>query len=201
MGGFGSGRYLHWWRPRKKTTVEDCNALDANRWMREGVLKAGVRHAGSWRWTVPNGREESIDYEVNTLDPASSFVRLIYWSIPFGPQEKETFDYRVRLTTMQPQFGGIRWWFVCPLVVRGFPCNRRVGKLYMPPGGRYFGCRHCHKLNYASSQDSHMDNRVLRERARVLGVDLTPSLHSLQRDILRLKRTLCGPRAACRSTP
>jgi hypothetical protein len=23
-------------------------------------------------------------------------------------------------------------------------CNRRVGKHYLPPGARYFGCRHCY---------------------------------------------------------
>lgn len=25
---------------------------------------------------------------------------------------------------------------------------RRVGELYLPPGARYFGCRHCHRLTY-----------------------------------------------------
>jgi hypothetical protein len=30
----------------KKTSVEECRWLDASRWMREGSLKAGVRHSG-----------------------------------------------------------------------------------------------------------------------------------------------------------
>ena len=33
-----------------------------------------------------------------------------------------------------------------------------MGKLYLPPGGRYFGCRHCHDLTYRSRQES--DARV-----------------------------------------
>jgi hypothetical protein len=37
--------------------------------------------------------------------------------------------------------------------VNGRPCQRRVGKLYLPPGGRYYGCRHCHALTYTSCQE------------------------------------------------
>src|SRR5262249_13469992 len=72
------------------------------------------------------------------------------------------FDYRVGLTTTRPRFGGLRWWFICPLVVNGYPCGRRVGKLYLPPGGRYSGCRHCCDLTYASCQQH--DKRVDRLR-------------------------------------
>jgi hypothetical protein len=35
---------------------------------------------------------------------------------------------------------------------------RRVGKLYLPPGERYFGCRCCHRLTYRSVQEH--DKRV-----------------------------------------
>lgn len=52
---------------------------------------------------------------------------------------------QVWLTATRPRFGGLRWWFVCPLVVKGRSCKRRVGKLYLPPHGRYFGCRHCNR--------------------------------------------------------
>jgi hypothetical protein len=41
-------------------------------------------------------------------------------------------------------------------------CGRRVGKLYLPPGGRYYGCRQCHDLTYTSCQQS--DKRVSRLR-------------------------------------
>lgn len=36
----------------------------------------------------------------------------------------------------------------------------RVGVLYLPPGAAYFGCRHCHRLTYASRQGH--DPRVTR---------------------------------------
>jgi hypothetical protein len=63
-------------------------------------------------------------------------------------------DYRIHLQTTYPRFGGLRWWFLCPLTVNGYACSRRVGKLYLPPGSRYFGCRHCYALTYTSCQES-----------------------------------------------
>src|SRR5205823_10573823 len=82
---------------------------------------------------------------------------------------RDTEDVRipVRLETTPTQFGGRRWWFTCPLVVRGVPCCRRVGKLYLPPGARYFGCRKCHDLSYRSSQEAHQAERVFGK----LGLD------------------------------
>src|SRR5262249_13398702 len=114
------------------------------------------------RWAYRDGRENSISYEVNTLDPARPFVRLSYTLTHADTKERESLAYRVELTTTRPRFGGVRWWFVCPLVVRACPCERRVGKLYLPPGGRYFGCRHCYDLTYHSTQ-TH-DGRVSRLR-------------------------------------
>jgi hypothetical protein len=75
----------------------------------------------------------------------------------------------VRLQTTATQFGGERYWFTCPLIVNGVACGRRSGKLYLPPGARYFGCRKCHQLSYCSSQEAHHAERLSRRS----GVDLT----------------------------
>jgi hypothetical protein len=74
----------------------------------------------------------------------------------------------VGLTTTRPRFGGLRWWFVCPLVVNGRPCQRRVGKLYLPPRGRYYGCRHCYDLTYTSCQQHDKRVDALRKDPEVL---------------------------------
>ncbi|MBN9122903.1 MAG: hypothetical protein J0I06_27820 [Planctomycetes bacterium] len=65
-------------------------------------------------------------------------------------------DYSVRLVTTGCHLGGVRWWFVCPLVRDNVACGRRVRKLYLC--GQYFGCRTCHNLTYRSRQES--DARV-----------------------------------------
>src|SRR5262249_33440709 len=65
-----------------------------------------------------------------------------------------------RLEATPTQFGGRRWWFLCPLIARGMACNRRAGKLYLPPGAKYFGCRKCHDLTYRSCQEAHQAERL-----------------------------------------
>ncbi|HXG68722.1 MAG TPA: hypothetical protein VNO70_26735 [Blastocatellia bacterium] len=151
MGGYGSTR---WGWHTGKTAVEECYALDINHWMREGLLQAGGYKQGGWQWqnAVTGKQLAAIGYAVSTVNPSRAWARLIYTFIATG----ERFDYKVALTTTRPHFGGRRWWFVCPL------CARRVGKLYLPPGGRYFGCRHCHDLTYRSCLES--DSRVGRLR-------------------------------------
>jgi hypothetical protein len=47
------------------------------------------------------------------------------------------------------------------LIVGDVACNRRAGKLYLPSGARYFGCRKCHDLTYKSCQEAHQLERLL----------------------------------------
>jgi hypothetical protein len=180
MGGFGSGSSYHWWRGSKKDTVEDCRQIDANRWMREGILKAGVRCSGTWAWFRNASKTEptaSISYEVSTVDPADAWLRLFYTLT----RTQLHMDYRIPLTTTRLRLGGIRWWFVCPLVVNGRECRRRVGKLYLAPGSNYFGCRQCHRLTYTSCQESRKLDRVFRLMAKDLGRDFDDVKRGMRR--------------------
>ena len=171
MGGFGSGNRYHYWRSSKKTTVEECLCLNASAWMRAGILRAGVGRVGSWVWTYQSGKQFPIYYAVETSDKAEPLVRLSYSWTWNGSGPTESASYTVHLTTTRPQFGGLRWWFLCPLTVNGRPCNRRVGKLYLPTPARYFGCRHCHDLTYTSCQESHQFDALNRHIADNMGVD------------------------------
>src|SRR5262249_15292280 len=80
----------------------------------------------------------------------------------------ERVDYRGGLQTTRPRFGGLRWWFTCPLVVNGWPCHRCVAKLYLPPGARYFGRRHCHRLTYKRCPEHAKRVHALRRHAEAL---------------------------------
>jgi hypothetical protein len=140
----------------KKDTVEDCRFLDMNRWMREGILREGIRRYGGWTWCDAHTGEQtsSIGYELDTTDMTSPWIRLYYTFT----ESQVKIDYRVHLQTTSPYFGGLRWWFTCSLLVKGRACQRRVSKLYLPPGDQYYGCRHCYGLTYTSCQES--DKRV-----------------------------------------
>jgi hypothetical protein len=61
-------------------------------------------------------------------------------------------------------FGGERPWFVCPGVVNGKRCGRRVAILYGP--GKYFLCRHCYDLRYESQRKDKKD-RALRRAQKI----------------------------------
>ena len=66
----------------------------------------------------------------------------------------EAVDYKVRLVTTKPNYGGHRWWFICPIVRRDGGPPRRVAKLYLPSGSKYFGSREAYALTYTSCQES-----------------------------------------------
>lgn len=149
MGGLGSGR---WSAHSKALTVEECLVLDTCKLARDGLL---VRAWGSgsltWSNTATGEKTASVSW---TREPAGEDgVRLrLRYAVGRGDRRREA-DEPVLLSPTRPPFGGLRWWFTCPLVVNGRPCGRRAGKLYLPPGGLYFGCRVCHRLTYRSAQE------------------------------------------------
>ena len=168
MGGPNSGNFHPFGRPGRKDVVEDCLALDANRLMRDGVLRAGVRLSSGLTWT--DGRTGavlgSVGFAVDTTDPGDPWVRLSY---TVDPSDAAVED-RVGLCTTRPHLGGLRWWFRCPGPPGGAPCGRRAGKLYLPPDERHFGCRRCHALTYTSCRESRQFDTAFRHVAKHSGL-------------------------------
>jgi len=145
MGGYGSGR---WQLYDKKTTVEDCRSLSTTDLLRGGFLQPGQTVIGlTSRWYVGERETSSIGVDVYAGETDNAYCRLHY------NQSGRQYAYFVDLVTTEPHFGGVQWWFICPL------CHEsRCRKLYLPPSGGHFGCRSCHDLTYESSQTS--DKRV-----------------------------------------
>ena len=170
MGGYGSG-----FQGSKRQTVEDGLTLSAATLMRIGLLRANLHGSGGsvvWRNTATGERSASIGCDPNVWDEHGR-LRLHYTR-----NDTDKVDYRVAVTSTALPWGGRRWWFTCPLVRNNVPCGRRCGKLHLPPGGRYFGCRRCYGLTYTSCQESHKHDRW----AAMLGKDLGLSA----RQVLRL---------------
>lgn len=120
----------------RKLTVEECAVIDSHDLAKKALL-AGIPVENLQ--TNPT-IEIEISYRVSMTCDA------------------QIADMNIVLTATRTSFGALRWWFMCPFLKEGNPCNRRVGKLYLPPGTRYFGCRHCHNLTYRSVQKH--DKRV-----------------------------------------
>jgi len=130
----------------EKQCTADSLSLDLKRWNREGLTKPGTLRSGVWQWKYGTPEQVStVRYVLDLQDETASFLRLQYTT------GEKSFDYRVKMETTFPHFGGVRWWFRCPLLVNGRACDRRVRVLYL--NGRYFGCRDCHHLTYKSTQE------------------------------------------------
>src|SRR5262249_30668145 len=83
--------------------------------------RAGAWQSGRWDWSDGYTGENLlvVDYELHARDPERAWVRLRY--------SRGMFDYFVRLQQTRPHFGGVRWWFSCPVPGEGGPGGRRGG--------------------------------------------------------------------------
>jgi len=153
MGGMGSGS---WYRFDKKSTVEESLTVA----MRDFRGKIYPHSSGAFTWTWASGNSASIGYRVTWRD-----VPII--TLTYRWRDREDVAIPIRLQTTPTNFNGRRWWFSCPLVRGTRCCLRRVGKLYLPPGAKYFGCRLCHDLTYESSQKAHQWERWLGRQERL----------------------------------
>jgi hypothetical protein len=152
MGGFGSGRPSGSGRDK----VEACRSIDVNRLHREGCFKPGWR--GHWQWMCDGEEVASINLHAET-----DRLHLSYRASSGGPEWEEVKE-AVPIVRVPCRFGGARPYFICPGVLNGIACGRRVAKLYEP--GRYFRCRHCCRLAYASQSEDAWD-RTLRRANKI----------------------------------
>jgi hypothetical protein len=151
MGGWGSGR---WYRYGTRPLAEHCLQLDINRLTREDLLRPGLSYSVRW--------DSGSNIGIETFPEA---IELSYTINP-GKEDEEHIRYHVPYTRTPCNFGGYRYWFICP----SRRCGRRVAKLYSLR--RYFLCRHCHNLAYASQNEDKVArlNRKMRKlRSKVGG--------------------------------
>lgn len=152
MGGFGSGRPSG----SGRNTVEACRSIDVNRLHREGYLRAGWM--GGWQWTRAGEKFASINLRAD-----EDRLHLTY-RVRVGGGEWEDVVETVHIVRVACRFGGARPYFICPGVVNGIACGRRVAKLQGP--GRYFLCRNCYRLAHASQGEGTWD-RTLRRANKI----------------------------------
>ncbi len=143
------GRY-YW---SKKTTVEDSTKLSISKLKEFGLLGGCCSTGLTWTRKL-SGHTNSVGIVVDVLD--EPYVKLNYTITDRNSGEKTDYDYKVQLTTTPCRYGGVRYWFICPLSINGVYCGRRVGTLFLTPGGRYFGCRHCYNLSYESRNECRL---------------------------------------------
>lgn len=111
---------------------------------------------GTINWTSGwSNNKSSVGISVCTLD--EKYLKINYTQTDNYTQEKKDFDYKIPLTTTPCNYGGVRYWFICPWYKNGNYCGKRVGVLYKD--GDYFACRHCYNLTYSSKNLSGFSKR------------------------------------------
>jgi hypothetical protein len=108
-----------------------------------------------------------------TGDPPLDAAGRVHLSYPMRVGDREWRDVTdtIPIVRRPCRFGGSRAYFLC-LGPRGTDCGRRVTKLYL--SHRYFLCRHCSQLAYASQYEQPWQ-RALRRANKLkqrLGIDV-----------------------------
>lgn len=159
-----------------KQEAEWSNSLSIFWLKKHGYLDGGWRH-GSIKWTYGlSGNESSIDFIVNIGGEEGDYIKLQYTYTNRWSGKKENMNYKIQLTTTPCNYGGKRYWLICPLSKNGQYCDRRVGVIYSI--GKWFGCRHCAELTYGSRNLSGYQKAV----GRVISI---PELKQLKKEVKR----------------
>lgn len=131
-----------------KREAEQSNDLSIFWLKKQGYLKGGQQYGGiKWIYKI-NKNENSVGFTVTTDRDEKNYIGLQYTYTNILTNEKQNINYRIELTTTPCNYGGKRYWFICPLTKDGKNCRRRVGVLFNT--GKYFGCRHCNRIAYNS---------------------------------------------------
>jgi hypothetical protein len=111
-----------------KQEAEWSNRLSIFWLKKHGYLDGGWRYGGI-KWTYGlSGNESSIGFTITTkAQDEEDHIRLQYTHTDKWSGKKESLDYKVNLTTTPCNYGGVRYWFICPLSKNGQYCGRRVG--------------------------------------------------------------------------
>lgn len=145
------------WSYSSRMTVDQCKSIPMTFLKKQGYLERGYK-SGNINWTIRGEKCGNIGIAVE-INQTEGYFRARYNIRQNG--EREDFDYKVRLVSTPCNYGGRRWWFICPISIRGALCQRRVGVLHFG-GSKYLGCRHCHDLTYESCRESHKFDRMFR---------------------------------------
>jgi hypothetical protein len=130
---------------KRKRSIDLCLVLDMTQLVRGGLFDH-------------DQVEAVLRYRVQTLDGISNFdvnlttnMRNLEHSaltLQFALPGRTPVEQSIDLITTGPNYGGIRFWFLCPTEYSGKHCGNRVGKLYLPLAASEYGCRRCHNLTY-----------------------------------------------------
>lgn len=152
------------WSYSTRGTVEEQHSI-STKFLKDNKYFIGGIRSGGISWSR-NGQETgSVSFIVSTCE-GEEYIRFLYTNTNRATNVKTELDYIVQLTWTPCNYGGRRWWFICPLSMNGLVCYRRVGTLYF--AGKYAGCRHCYNLTYTSCKEHDKRVDILRRNPELM---------------------------------
>ncbi|TPG04543.1 hypothetical protein EAH84_15400 [Sphingomonas oligophenolica] len=117
---------------------------------RRGWIKDHHGSGGTLTWSRGSEQCGSIGYTYMLLDDHDPTLTLNFTRTPNG-REPETIKQVIQLAATKPEYGGRRWWMICPAN------GMRVATLHLPPGGDRFASRKAWRLGYHSQRIAGRD--------------------------------------------
>lgn len=130
-----------------KTEADDLKRISIY-WLNKNLYLTGYK-VGGIKWIYNNTEEQSVGIVVSIKDDDSSLR--IHYSLNKNGSET-TYNYKIPIERTLCNFGGFRYWFICPWYKGGIYCGKRVANIYCK--SKYFSCRHCNELTYRSRKAS-----------------------------------------------
>jgi hypothetical protein len=164
-----------------KPLIEESLVLSVYRLNKLRLLNQSSTSVLSWQ----NSQGESAGAVKLTIDLIANKCTLDYAVNDRLVGTRRRLNYSISLVTAPCNYGGLRYWFLCP------GCGKRYACLYS--GGSYFLCRRCHGLAYASQCESHNTRfdliLIAQNRAEKLRTKIRRS-HHRGRPTIPVKRLL-----------
>jgi hypothetical protein len=155
MGGIGSGV-----KRRRKIAVEECLSISVATHLGNGsIARPGDTSSGLWRRHDKRGDAMGVVGYVAHLYADEGWLRLFYAA------RGKVIDRVIQLRTSRPNYGGLRWWFVCPVT------GKWTTKLYLLPGGSVWVSREGGGLTYLSCRESGRYRTLFARLATRMGTD------------------------------
>ena len=144
-----------WYQYSKKQTTNDLLNLNISSLKKAEFFQKNTIKNGTISWTSCYGGGEP--RKIGSINISSNFIgENRYVELIYTYKDSDRIDYKVQIATTRPNYGGERYWFVCP------QCGRIVASLY---GSKYFWCRYCHNLTYKTQQIGFID-RMLENKLK-----------------------------------
>ena len=144
MGSINSGRR------DGKPLVEDCLTLDLAWLMRLGPIKLGMSGGGVKTWSIDGQCVSAIRFQLD-LRQVDTACLILNYDLALPNAQSRAVCQKISLTSTVPNFGGRRWWMLCPVT------GARVRKLYLAPHGDRFASRNAIGLGYRVERLNHFD--------------------------------------------